>query len=198
MIIYQHHATIARAVERAYNHPQYEAGNIEFRIEHDVIAVAGTNEWRDWVTNLRQFPWYARGIGWVPAGYLKVARLVHAELLTQAYKQEIDLSDKYLGGHSAGGAVAVLVGAILARSNIFVREVVTYGAPDVGRVKVLTQSVPTTQIVDGNDMVPKATFYPRAVPRAHVGHWRGFDHPISVYAEDIEAMFRDGITTAYS
>ena len=188
MEIQRHHATAARAVERAYDSPQFEAGNIEFRIENDVIAIAGTNEAFDWLTNLRQFPWYCRGIGWMPAGYLKIGRRVHAEIMTQAYLIDLDFKYKHLAGHSAGGAIAMVVGCLLARSGIFVNEVITYGAPDIGRCRTLTKSVKVTQFLDGNDKVPLLTPWRQAVERTSIGDRAGFDHPISVYAEDLEAI----------
>jgi len=68
-------------------------------------------------------------------------------------EQDIDHKNIVLTGHSLGGAVALILGALMTRDEIPPVEIVTFGAPRCGRLKIL-DSVPVTQYRHGKDIVP--------------------------------------------
>ena len=74
-----------------------------------------------------------------------------AQLLS--YIRDLDHKKIELTGHSLGGAVALIVGALMTRDEIPPLQIVTFGAPRCGRLKILDQ-VPVTMYRHGKDIVP--------------------------------------------
>ena len=68
-------------------------------------------------------------------------------------EKDIDPKDVELTGHSLGGAVALITGALMVRDEIIPRQIVTFGAPRCGRLKILDQ-VPVSMYRHGKDIVP--------------------------------------------
>ena len=68
-------------------------------------------------------------------------------------EKDIDHKKIELTGHSLGGAVALITGALMVRDEIPPAQIVTFGAPRCGRLKILDQ-VLVTQYRHGKDIVP--------------------------------------------
>ena len=71
------------------------------------------------------------------------------------FRSARDINEKeiILTGHSLGGAVALIVGALMVRDEIYPNQIVTFGAPRCGRLKLLDR-VPVTMYRHGKDIVP--------------------------------------------
>lgn len=75
----------------------------------------------------------------------------------------------HLTGHSLGGALALLVGAMLTARGVKPASIVTFGAPRVGYfdfVKAL-DGLDITLYRKGNDVVPSVPFYTPLTPYEH-------------------------------
>lgn len=147
------HNHLRELCEAVYHESHGEVAGIEYTVTGNIVCFRGTDEVRDWVTNIRFLPWWNKGIGWCPAGYLKTSYLILIEVLTQLAKEGIPASELVLTGHSLGGAMAMLSGAKLKHAGIPPREIVTFGAPKCGRLKLLDE-VTVTQYRNGKDIVP--------------------------------------------
>lgn len=117
----------------AINHGTIEAAHvsaawIEFT-DHVHLTINGTDDVHDWVQNLNA---KQVKIGQLSchAGFLRAANLIRSELICDL-KFPLD-KPIVIGGHSAGGAIAEILVAIMDRIDW--REVVTFGAPRVWSV----------------------------------------------------------------
>ena len=149
------HQLMARQCFEAYSRSDFEEANIEVTQEGNCFAFRGTDEPRDAVRDLRVLPWWnGKEIGWAPAGFAKGARRLLPKILSWCLEHDID-TDKGLEfcGHSLGGAIARLVAAMCVRDEVPVHQVVTFGAPRSGRLKIL-DATPVTQYRYGKDIVP--------------------------------------------
>ena len=146
------HLQLAEIAVQAYAHLQYEESNIEFTHSDHVFAFRGTDEVADAFRDLRILPWWTKGLGWCPSGFVKASDDVLIRVLAIAMEYNLKPSQIILTGHSLGGAIALIVGAKLALLGYPVKEIVTFGAPRCGRLKVL-DVVPVTMYRNGRDVV---------------------------------------------
>ena len=148
------HQDLSIICAESYASVDFEEANIEVVVrENSVFAFRGTDEAKDVVRDLRILPWWINELGWVPAGFAKASRSLATKVLSECMARDIDSGEIILTGHSLGGAVAMLVGAFLVRDEVKVREIVAYGAPRCGRLKILDQT-PVTLYRNGKDLVP--------------------------------------------
>ena len=147
------HQYIADVCQRSYFDKTFEEANIEVLIEKNVIAFRGTDEPLDAVRDLRIFPLWTKELGWCPAGFLKASKRLTTKVMSECWQKGITPKDMILTGHSLGGAVALIVGALMVRDEINPSEIVTFGAPRCGRLKIL-DNMNVTCYRHGKDSVP--------------------------------------------
>ena len=163
----------------------------QFVVGDDYLSFAGSRELVDWIRDadavLVPAPWGYPGK--VHRGFLRASEDVWDDVL-----EVLPVNDPiYIGGHSFGGAVAVLVAARLAQIGRKV-EVVTFGCPKVGS-KRFTRAVkvPILRVVNWPDPV---TWLPFWCGWRHVGRKKQiwgeywwcpiFNHRIDEYIESIQ------------
>jgi len=145
------HEQLARIAADAYHRTDFEVDDLEIIREGRVYAIRGTNEWNDVWTDLRIFPWWTTGIGWCPSGVVKLSKRVAAVIAANYYESDWPV---ILTGHSLGGAVALVTGALLIQMGIPVAQIVTFGAQLTGRLKILKDVKDVTCYRNGSDIVP--------------------------------------------
>ena len=118
------HQKLSRICGESYQESSFEEANIEVLVQGNVFAFRGTDEPKDAIRDIRILPLWTR-----------------------------DHKSIELTGHSLGGAVALIVGALMVRDEIPPKQIVTFGAPRCGRLKIL-DTVPVTQYRHGKDIVP--------------------------------------------
>jgi triacylglycerol lipase len=101
-----------------------------------IVAFRGTDEARDWLTNLsiwQRTPW---GTEWgsVHAGFLSAVEALWPKLTKALEDLECERLPVWLTGHSLGGAMAVLAGAKMLneRADTQILGICTFGQPMVG------------------------------------------------------------------
>ena len=147
------HQELSILCGQAYRKSTFEEANIETLVVNNVFVFRGTDEPKDALRDMRILPWWARGIGWCPAGFYKASRRLVNKVTSVCLEQDIDHTQIELTGHSLGGAVALIVGALMTRDEIPPRQIVTFGAPRCGRLKIL-DTIPVSQYRNGKDIVP--------------------------------------------
>ena len=147
------HSQLRDLCEKVYSESDGEVGNIEYLINDSVVTFRGTDELKDWITNVRILPWWHKGIGWCPAGFVKTAEDLCVEILCRMVEKDIPANELVLTGHSLGGAMALLVGAVMQNRHLSPAEIVTFGAPKCGRLKLL-DDLNVTCYRNGKDIVP--------------------------------------------
>ena len=92
------------------------------------VAIRGSDDVLDWCDNLRRWR-HATGFGGLHAGFWR-----HSQRIATYLGPRLPAVRKiHLSGHSLGGAVATVVGCVVARQFPGVAvEVVTFGSPRVG------------------------------------------------------------------
>jgi hypothetical protein len=125
------HRTLAELSLLVYSEWHDIIEGFEYRIDGQVVSIAGTKDGRDFFTDARFLPRWEDGLGLVSGGFWDVASDLSVRIAREV-RGPVTLT-----GHSAGGAIALLVGANLASHRMPVKEIVTYGAPRVGRLKIL-------------------------------------------------------------
>ena len=155
------HQDISVIAGHSYKKCTFEELNIEVLVMGNVIAFRGTDEPLDALRDLRIIPLWTRELGWCPAGFLKAAKRLMPKCLSIMMERDLEPQDVVLTGHSLGGAVALLVGALMVRDEVRVREIVTFGAPRCGRLKIL-DGTQVTMYRHGKDIVP---LMPPLMPR---------------------------------
>ena len=153
------HQQLSRLCAEGYQRSDFEEANIEVVVQKSldtggaVFAFRGTDEPLDALRNIRFLPVWTREVGWCPAGFLKASKRLVNKVTSVCLEQDIDHKAIELTGHSLGGAVALIVGALMTRDEVPPLQVVTFGAPRCGRLKILDE-VPVTQYRNGKDIVP--------------------------------------------
>lgn len=152
------HQYLSRLCAESYTKSNFEEADIEVIAERSlegggVFAFRGTDEVSDIARDLRVLPWWTPGIGWVPRGFLLAGKRLALKCVSHCLEKGYDTSRIELTGHSLGGAVALIVGSLLKRDEISPRQIVTFGAPRCGRLKVL-DDVHVTCYRNGKDIVP--------------------------------------------
>ena len=147
------HQKISEICAESYEALDFEELNIEVIVRDNVFAFRGTDEPWDAVRDLRILPIWTRELGWCPAGFLRAAKRLMPKCLSECMDRDIEKEDIVLTGHSLGGAVALIVGALMVRDEVNVQEIVTFGAPRCGRLKIL-DNTPVTMYRHGKDIVP--------------------------------------------
>ena len=147
------HQDLSHYCAESYRESDFEEANIEVIVRKNVFAFRGTDEPKDALRDLRILPLWTRELGWCPAGFLKASRRLVNKVTSVCLERAIDHKKIELTGHSLGGAVALIVGALMTRDEIPPLQIVTFGAPRCGRLKIL-DGVPVTQYRHGKDIVP--------------------------------------------
>ena len=147
------HQDLSIICAESYTHIDFEELNIEVIVRDNVFAFRGTDEPWDAVRDLRILPIWTRELGWCPAGFLRAAKRLMPKCLSECMDRDIEKEDIVLTGHSLGGAVALIVGALMVRDEVNIQEIVTFGAPRCGRLKIL-DNTPVTMYRHGKDIVP--------------------------------------------
>jgi predicted lipase len=147
------HQQLSSICAESYRKATFEEANIEVLVKGNIFAFRGTDEPKDALRDMRILPLWTRELGWCPAGFLKASRRLVNKVTSVCLERDIDHKNIILTGHSLGGAVALILGALMTRDEIPPVEIVTFGAPRCGRLKIL-DSVPVTQYRHGKDIVP--------------------------------------------
>ena len=147
------HQKISEICAESYEALDFEELNIEVIVRDNVFAFRGTDEPWDAVRDLRILPIWTRELGWCPAGFLRAAKRLMPKCLSECMDRDIEKEDIVLTGHSLGGAVALIIGALMVRDEVSIKEIVTFGAPRCGRLKIL-DNTPVTMYRNGKDIVP--------------------------------------------
>ena len=118
---------------------------------HTILAVEGTNETTDWVTNLK----FLIKRDDCHRGFKNNANRTLAELVV-AYEGLDPKKTLVIAGHSLGGATATLIADLLWESGNTNIALVTAGSPRPGgrRLKRRMKGVEHYRFVHGNDIVP--------------------------------------------
>lgn len=131
-----------------------------------IIAFRGSSEEREWIMDVLGLPLLAKGMAklrhlsnskFAPLGVVHTGFMIGAEALYPSIKLALDGGPApVLVGHSLGGALACLVGAMLALDGRPPLEIVTFGAPRVGTTTYQAQfaNLEVRQYRNGVDIVP--------------------------------------------
>ena len=177
------HKTLAQFALMVYHDWHDIVEGFEYRIDGNVVSIAGTKDGKDLFTDARFLPRFEDGLGMVAGGFWDVAQDMSLKIARETSGPII------LTGHSAGGALALLVGAHMASNWLPVEEIVTFGAPKVGRLKVL-DNVHHCKYRHGKDLVSYLGLRGTKGPILKVGRaskWRPNldDHAMTNYARTV-------------
>ncbi len=152
----------------AYNGYTIKDGHVECLLEADDdscwIAFRGTakneSNWsliRDIISDVRFIPTKNPNIGWVPRGFLYGAVRITDDI-ERTIRKTFKIS---LTGHSLGGVLAEIVGALLISRGFHVEHIRTFNAPHGGSLDILN-AVDVVAYRYGRDVVSKL---PPIIPR---------------------------------
>jgi triacylglycerol lipase len=147
--------------------------------EHVVLAFCGTNDVRDWLTNV-QFPMIAESGGKVHAGFSQALDAIWGIFFTKLTAHAEAGRKIWITGHSLGGALATLAARRLPAAMKPV-GVYTFGQPRVGdTIFSKKYKFKHHRFVNNRDLVPTvpSRFIPGAFPPSfytHVGALEFFD-----------------------
>lgn len=171
-----------------------------------IIAFRGSSEAREWAMDLIQLPGLGRLVQklreaahspYARLGVVHTGFMVGAEALYPSIKLALDGRRPTLVGHSLGGALALIVGAMLTLDGNPPLEIVTFGAPRVagaGSFRAVLDQVEVRQYHNGADMVPTlppSYHHARDLIPLHVlPHSRDpvANHFIDAYIRSLEAI----------
>lgn len=91
------------------------------------IAFRGTADAADALRDARAWPAWDRNLGWCHSGFLSGARSVVGQIAADLAGRRVILC-----GHSLGGALALLTGALFVVEHRNPTAIVTFGAPRAG------------------------------------------------------------------
>jgi predicted lipase len=147
----------------------HTCSNIQFvAVDNDedlVIAFAGTNEASDWIKNLN----YALAAPATLEGKVHTGFYEAALEAWDCIVNEVELDDKkvWVTGTSLGGAVALVVSALLVTTKSPPEAIVTFGSPRPGDSVFAKQfAMPVYRVVNGLDLI---TWLPFWRPYCQVG-----------------------------
>lgn len=142
--------------------PSYQSGDVQAILrwaapKEPVIAFKGTSENSigDWLRDLDAVPMSDPKLGVCHRGFLTGAQQA-LEWVQEASKG----CPVVLVGHSLGGALAALTGALMGSLGLPVSQVVTFGCPKVGfqGVRMALTGVRCARYVHGDDVVPRVPY----------------------------------------
>ena len=147
---------------------------------HTILAVEGTNETTDWVTNLK----FLIKRDDCHRGFKNNANRTLAELVV-AYEGLNPERKLVIAGHSLGGATATCIADLLWESGNHNVALVTAGSPRPGgrRLRRRLKDIEHLRFVHGNDIVPGTP--PRLAGFVHT-------HPRIYLPDAVETRF-DGV-----
>ena len=155
-----------------------------------IISFAGSNDWEDWINNLRSIaPDYYRG-SFVGDGFLNNYLKVMQVVVEACRKTDLKIC---IYGHSAGGAAAYLHADELNRLGIRWHEVVTFESPRVfsrslaAKFDDLIDGRSCIRVTHGSDPVPHG---PAGVRFSHVGNEVWFPRSVSKRAQENPSIVR--------
>lgn len=130
-----------------------------------IVAFRGTANPRGWMRDLDILPKSHPKIGYCHRGFLS-----GGSRLYQALAIPVDGRRVVLTGHSLGGALAVIYGALRIANADRVDLLVTFGAPRAGWEKLseIWKDVEVHQYANGNDPVPDVPLTLLVSPYQHV------------------------------
>lgn len=192
------------------NKHKYTAQSIPFGVGHIngyvlktrgavYVFIAGTDEFKDVITDLRVLPSHFNGEPKnikVHIGFESAYRSIKDILFTH-FKNEYNI---IVAGHSMGGAIATLLAYKLAKTNLNI-ACVTFGSPRVGNrafTKTFNKTVANSyRLVYKNDAVTKVPYllsWYRHVGKEYQSkgkRWFSFfgailDHPMQNYIDGIK------------
>lgn len=150
---------LCHVAQEAYTAPpSYQSGDVQAILrwaapKEPVIAFKGTSpdSLADWLRDLDAAPMSDHALGVCHRGFLTGAQGALEWVLTASHGCRVSLV-----GHSLGGALAALTGALLGSQGSPVAQVVTFGCPRVGfaGVRMALTGVRCARYVHGNDIVP--------------------------------------------
>ena len=118
--------------QQAYQHTDLEAGEAKALVSYDHlgtwVAFQGTHDIGQALEDLDCRPRFIQGIGYCHHGFSVLAEQIYPLVKTLASQGEQEF---ILTGHSLGGAIAILVAAMLVRDGVTKPEIITFGAPRV-------------------------------------------------------------------
>ena len=155
-------------------------GFVAYDDNRAILAIAGSNDLDDWLQNVSASKVAAAG-GNVHGGLLQHAQNLADEIETHPDVQAVcEERDIYLCGHSAGGAVAILLPCLI--DWVDPRRIYTYGAPRVlgRRTAGRYPHSGVVRFVSRRDIVP---MLPWAFRYSHVGEVRYVDSKGNLFAE---------------
>ncbi len=147
---------------------------------YTILAVEGTNETTDWVTNLK----FLIKRDDCHRGFKNNANRTLAELVV-AYEGLDPKRKLVIAGHSLGGATATLIADLLWESGNKNIALVTAGSPRPGgrRLRQRVKDLEHLRFVHGNDIVPGTP--PWIAGFVHT-------HPLIYLPDEVETRF-DGV-----
>lgn len=168
----------------------------EFLVEGNRIAFRGTNcdknrlipLAKDIITNANVIPKSTTATGSVPRGFYTAA----CEVLPILEKYLDNKDALYLTGHSSGGAIALIVGAMLKAKGYDIRSIHCFGSPRTGKLDIL-EYVDIQLYRNGEDVVTEVPwFYDHPRPLINIGHPDNpvYDHYINAYIKTFKKIFK--------
>lgn len=165
----------------AFSHAKTETqGFVTGNDSHVVLAFRGSQEPKDWLTNLN-FKVVRATKGVVHEGFNRAVDAVFSDVVKKIKKAVTGSQTLWVTGHSLGGALATLAAQRLIESGIKVHFVATFGQPRVGDGAYAQAFKPNLhRFVNNKDIVP--TVPPRVIPisfpprfYSHTGELEFFD-----------------------
>lgn len=142
-----------------YQPPTFSAGpSVNALVSHiggvNSIVYRGTDpeNIQNWLTDLDSFPVHYPNLGWVHQGFLTAAESGFAQAAAIAR-----LGPYIIGGHSMGGAIAVITAALLTIAGHPPVHISTFGCPNLALDNVLgslLKPYPGYRWHNGGDPVP--------------------------------------------